>query len=103
MYEIVSKIYGQENICFHYRPEWLEGLEIDIFIANSNIAIEYQGIQHYKPLNHWGGEDGFIKQRTNDIRKRELCEQNGVRLIYFYYYEKITNELVIERLSPYIN
>jgi len=103
LYEIISNIYGKKNICFHYKPEDLEGLEIDIYIPELKIGIEYQGIQHFKPMNHWGGEDGFVKRRTNDIRKKGLCEQNGVHLIYFYYYEKITNELVIERLLPYIN
>ncbi len=103
LYDIIRNLFIKENVIFHYRAHWLERLELDIYISDLMIGIEYQGIQHYKPLEHWGGEPGFAKRRANDIRKKNLCEQNGIRLIYFYYYEDITEELVMERLLPYIN
>ncbi len=103
LFDYVDNIFKNERIYFHFRPDWLDGLELDIYVSSYNLGIEYQGIQHYKPLKHWGGEPGFAKRRANDIRKKNLCEQNGVRLIYFYYYEDITEELVMERLLPYIN
>ncbi len=102
LFEILSNTYGKENIQFHYRPEWLEGLEIDIYISNLQIGIEYQGIQHYKPIKHWGGEESFAIRRANDIRKKNLCQQHGTKLIEFSYLEEITEELVTQKLKPYI-
>ncbi|MCX4351767.1 MAG: hypothetical protein OSJ60_09020 [Lachnospiraceae bacterium] len=102
LYHIIRDLFVNETVFSHYRAQWLDNLELDIYINDYKIGIEHQGIQHFKPMEHWGGENGFVKQRTNDIRKRKLCEQNGVRLIYFYYYEELTYELVVERLSPYI-
>ncbi|RKI90481.1 hypothetical protein D7V94_13720 [Parablautia intestinalis] len=102
LYKIISQIYVNEKIYFHYRPEWLDGLEIDIYIPELNLAIEYQGIQHYKPLKHWGGEEGFVTRRANDIRKKKLCQVHGTKLIEFSYLEKITEELVAQKLEPYI-
>ena len=77
-------------------------MEIDIYIPELNLAIEYQGIQHYKPLKHWGGEEGFVTRRANDIRKKKLCQVHGTKLIEFSYLEKITEELVAQKLEPYI-
>jgi len=31
----------------HYRPDFLQGLELDIFIDELKIGMEYQGIQHF--------------------------------------------------------
>lgn len=103
LYHIVKDLLKSESVISQYRAEWLENLVIDVYIAEYRIAIEYQGIQHYKPLKHWGGEEEFIKRRKNDIRKKALCDANGVNLIYFTYEENITEELVISRLSQYID
>lgn len=102
LFRVVSDAFSDLSVISHYRPEWLQGLELDIYIEEYKIAIEYQGIQHYQPVKHWGGQEGFIKRRTNDIKKKLLCEQNGVRLIYFTYQEEITYELVVRRLLPYL-
>lgn len=99
----MNDILHEHSIIFHYRPNWLENLELDIYIEDINIGIEYQGIQHYKPMKHWGGEEAFLKRRINDIRKKHLCELHGTALIEFSYMDTITEELVKERLSKYIN
>jgi hypothetical protein len=102
LYDCVCAIWGSDDVRFHFRPDWLKGLELDIFVVSHNLGIEYQGIQHYKPLKHWGGEEGFVKRRANDIKKKNLCLNKGVTLVYFTYMDEITPELVYERLSEYI-
>lgn len=103
LFDYVNDILHEHSIIFHYRPNWLENLELDIYIEDINVGIEYQGIQHYKPMKHWGGEEAFLKRRINDIRKKHLCELHGTALIEFSYMDTITEELVKERLSKYIN
>lgn len=102
LYSIIAQNFNNYTIIRHYRASWLDNLELDIYIEELKTGIEYQGIQHYKPLKHWGGEEGFITRRTNDIKKQKLCEKNNVKLIYFTYQETITPEFVLERLSHYI-
>lgn len=102
LFEIIRDLFPDETIFFHYRPKWLYNLELDIYINDYNLGIEYQGIQHFKPLAHWGGEKGFIERRLHDLQKKSLCAQNKVSLVYFYFNENITYDLVIERLLPYI-
>lgn len=103
IHQIVRQLFPDFKITMHFRDSWLENLELDIYIEDINVGIEYQGIQHYKPMKHWGGEEAFQKRRINDIRKKHLCELHGTALIEFSYMDDITEELVKERLSKYIS
>lgn len=58
---------------------------------------ERQGIQHYKPVKHWGGEQKLKEQQEHDARKLKLCRENGVILVIVDYYEEI-NEHSIKSL-----
>lgn len=58
-----------------------KSLRFDIFIPSLNILIEYQGKQHYNPVNFFGGEEQFLKQKQNDLMKKEFCFNNNLKLI----------------------
>jgi len=99
LYYIIRSLIGQKTVLRHYRPEFLEGLELDIFIPHLNLGIEYQGLQHFEPLEHWGGEEAFRRTCERDKIKKQLCTLNNVKLTYFSYNEQITGEIVRERLG----
>jgi hypothetical protein len=61
LYQLVESNYPEHTIERHYRPGFLDGLESDIFLKDAEVGIEYQGIQHYEPVDHWGGEEGLEK------------------------------------------
>lgn len=68
------------------RFDWLKNkiaLSLDFFLPKYNIAIECQGKQHFQPVDAFGGEKDFLLTRERDKVKKELCEKNNVRLIYF--------------------
>ena len=75
---------------FQYHPEWLNGLYLDIFIPSINTAVEYQGQQHYEPIEYFGGEERFFDNKERDTRKQILCKNNGVTLLEWPYSQKIT-------------
>lgn len=52
----------------NYKPEWLKPKEIDIFIPELNVGIEYDGYYYHKDIKH-------------DIEKDDLCSKNNVRII----------------------
>lgn len=60
----------------------------DIYFLDYNIAVEYHGIQHFKPVDFFGGDDSFISNRERDIRKNNLSKENNCKLFYFTYKEK---------------
>lgn len=99
LYKLICVIFPSEVIEMHARPKFLGGLEVDVLLPNKRVAVEYQGIQHYRPIEHWGGEEAFRKLQERDKRKRELCEANGVWLVCFDYDEDLNEEIVRQRLS----
>ena len=72
----------------------------DIYFTDLNIAIEYQGTQHQKPVEYFGGEEAFIKGKERDERKKKLCVENGCKL--FYVYPDDDTKKFIKELKKYI-
>jgi len=99
LYQLVCQIFPKEKIYRHYRPDFLEYLELDVFIPHLNVGIEYQGIQHFEPVKHWGGKASLTKVVERDKKKKKLCTKNGINLIYFYYYEELSRELVENKIK----
>lgn len=82
----IRLMLNEQGIKYKYRERkihWLKGLELDFYIPDKNIAIECQGIQHFKPVEIFGGEEQFKHTIENDSIKRKLCEENGIRLLYY--------------------
>ena len=84
---------------YQYRPEWLGRQSLDLYIPSLKTAIEYQGIQHYMPIDFFGGEDALAARQELDRQKRQLCEANGVRLIEWPYSCEPTDKNVREALA----
>jgi hypothetical protein len=82
----------------HYRPPFLEGLELDLYIPDFLVGIEYQGEQHFMPIEQWGGEAALHDQQERDSRKGRLCKTAGVHLLYFDFEDELSSELVVKRL-----
>ena len=101
LYYIVKKLFPSLCVERHYRPDFLGGLELDVYIKELKIGIEYQGIQHYKPIKHWGGEKGLIELKKRDKRKRNICKSQEISIVYFRYDEDLNDEIVKDRISEY--
>ena len=103
VYEMVQQLYPKSSVIYQYRPEFLHigsrQLSYDVYICKQKIAIEYQGKQHYEPVEIFGGSDGFKKQRERDELKRFLSKKNGVKLVYINYWEDITQDLLREKIE----
>lgn len=98
LYQIVRNLYTSFDVLFHYRPNWLEGLELDIFVTDAKIGFEYQGAQHFYPVKAWGGVEALEKVRQRDVRKAALCKEHGITLITVDYTEPLTEEYIRSRL-----
>ena len=77
-----------------YRPEWLGLQSLDLYIPSIQTGIEYQGIQHYFPVSFFGGEEALAQRQELDKIKKQLCVNNGVRLIEWPYSTEPTAENV---------
>ncbi|MGA1870820.1 MAG: hypothetical protein ACMUJM_19975 [bacterium] len=103
LYKIVCLLFPSHKVIHHYRGKELQGLELDIWIPKLKIGIEYQGIQHYQVIEHWGGEEGLEKRKANDKRKKQLCKSLGYFLIEFKHNEELTEGYVKKKLQRLLN
>lgn len=76
------------NDCINNRP-----LRFDFAIFDKKeggdllFLIEYQGIQHYKPVQFFGGQKQYKERSINDNIKKYYCEEKGIKLITIHYQE----------------
>ena len=92
----IKNIYSDLEVIQHGRPTWLGRQHFDIWIPKLNTAIEYQGQQHDKPIEFFGGIEAFEKGVKRDLLKKEKCKENKVNLIEVregYDLNKIINEI----------
>ena len=70
----------------------------DFYLSDKNILLEYNGVQHYKPVERFGGLKEFLKLRQRDLAKLDLARKTGyIPLIISYRYctfEDIENFLL---------
>jgi hypothetical protein len=83
LYYKIKDQFPEFSIVHHGSPKWLGRQHFDIYFPNENIAIEYQGLQHYQPVEFFGGIEGFEKAKERDEKKKKLAEANGCTLLYF--------------------
>ena len=68
-------------------------LSFDFYLPDYSICIEYQGEQHYFPVEVFGGQEQFEKQIKHDKIKSDYCKQNNIRLLCISYDEDINEAL----------
>jgi len=85
----LSVLFGAEEVQRHARPLWLSPQHLDFLLPRFNLAVEYQGAQHYEPVEVFGGESGFEDLKARDERKRVLCTRMNLNLEYVTYEEDI--------------
>lgn len=100
LYHIVKSVF--DDAVFQYKTKWLGHQSLDIYIPSKNVGIEYQGLQHYQPVDLFGGEAQFLERQKLDKRKKQLCQKNNVVLIEWKYNEEITDENVRAKLKKWI-
>lgn len=72
-------------------------LRFDFAIMENNslkTLIEYDGMQHFKPIKYMGGIERFERQKLNDNLKNEYCRQHGIKLIRISYKEELEKEKI---------
>lgn len=91
LFENLKSYYKDYEILNSAKPDWLNfnkgrgHQHLDIYFPELNIAIEYQGKQHFEAVDKFGGKEGFITNQGRDERKRNFCLENNCELFYFTY------------------
>lgn len=101
-----SRSKFQKNVKDFLRPFWehdvvfeefrLIGsrLSIDFYNANKKIAVEVQGAQHLKYVEHFHKDRfKYLDQIKRDQKKLDFCENNGIKMVEIYPKDKVNKEL----------
>lgn len=65
--------------------------------TKDGMFIEYNGEQHYRPKELWGGEKQLRKQQKRDAALREYCRQEEIRLLEIPYTDFDRIEEILEQ------
>jgi len=70
-----------------------ESLRFDFYLPTENILIEYDGEQHFKAMNYFGGIEAFNRLKIRDEIKNQYCIDNDIQLIRIKYDESVEDRL----------
>ena len=76
------------NDCRNMHP-----LPFDFYLPELNVCIEYDGIQHYEPIKHFGGEEALTEIKKRDKIKTNYCNDNDITLLRIRYDEDVSSKL----------
>ena len=101
------------GITYDYQKhfKWLGQQSLDFYLPDYKVGVECQGLQHFFPVEYFGGDKGFKQTLERDKRKKALCEKHDIKLLYFgnvpncdtFLGEKVHDDVqyIIEYLNEY--
>lgn len=89
----IKEFLLKNNIDFIFQQTFKECrythlLSFDFYLPNKNICIEYNGLQHYKSIKHFGGDKDFEIRKIRDKIKQKYCEEKNIDLLIIKYNQK---------------
>jgi len=96
---LIKEYLDKNNIIFireHKFDEclYIRRLPFDFYLPEINTCIEFNGKQHYEPIDFFGGIDGFKKQVNRDNIKETFCKENNINLLKIKYDENPISKLI---------
>ena len=74
-------------------------LSYDFYLPEYNLLIEYNGEQHYKIIEHFGGRKRFLLQKHHDWLKRKYAKDNSIGLLIITYKDDSIEQILNERIN----
>lgn len=68
-------------------------LPFDFYLVDYNVCVEYDGEQHFKAVDYFGGEDGLLERQRNDLIKTNYCLLNNIQLVRIRYDQNVEEML----------
>jgi very-short-patch-repair endonuclease len=78
---------------------YINRLSFDFYLPELKTCIEFDGIQHFKPIKDFGGKIEFTNVQKRDSCKNNWCEENKIKLIRIKYDEINKIKSIIYRLK----
>lgn len=97
--EIIRKILEDNNIKFTPQKKYdncknILPLPFDFHLTDYDILVEYDGIQHFKPIDAWDGLEGLKMTKRNDRIKTNYCKKNNIKLFRIKYTDNVESKMI---------
>jgi len=104
---MIKKYFKDNNIKYNSQKtfdgcNYKYPLRFDFYLIEHNICVEYDGMQHFKPIDYFGGIDTFNYILLKDKIKNEYCKKNNIKLIRIKYDDNIIEKLINQLVFSYI-
>lgn len=93
------RLFLQSNKLIHSK-EWTipnTRLRCDFFLTEAHTIIEYDGRQHFQPIEMFGGEKAFKARQKRDSRKNAIAEKMGLKMIRIPYWDYDNIESILQK------
>lgn len=79
LYRQIDAAFNDVEVLQHTSPSFLGRQHYDVYLPSNKVALEYQGDQHHRPIDFFGGEEAFAKGIERDKKKKALSGKYGVK------------------------
>jgi hypothetical protein len=103
---IISKLLKSNNVNFIREKTFSKclspknrKLRFDFYLPDFKVLLEFQGEQHYKPINKsYKSISKFKRLKIHDNIKKQFCEKNNLKLIAIPYTFRNKLDILIPKL-----
>jgi len=81
----VREFLESNNIKYSQEVKLFDNYRFDFYLEDLNTVIEYDGKQHFEPVEYFGGLEGLKKTQERDKIKEDYCLKNDIRIIRIKY------------------
>ena len=97
LFHMLQRIVPNEKVVVEYPVG--ERLRLDIYCPAIKVGIEFHGRQHFEYVEHFHSDkQGFLDSQKRDLRKEELCAEQGIALVVFRYNDNLDEDVVFQRI-----
>lgn len=94
---IMKKLLPGEKIVNEFYLD--DKLRLDVYCPKYKLAAEYHGRQHfYYTAKFYDSQYEFLEAQKRDLKKIELCKNEGIALVVFRYNDQLTEDSVFNRM-----
>lgn len=82
----INRFLEENNIPFtpqqkFFDCKYVNQLPFDFYIHHLNLLVEFDGIQHFKPVDIFGGERAFNELTKRDATRTNFCKNQAINLL----------------------
>lgn len=103
---LVESILKEKDVKYYKQYKFADckniiALRFDFYLPDYNACIEYDGRQHFEPIEYFGGEKDFKAQKYRDEIKDTYCRNNNIKLLRLPYF--LNNDQIEKQILNILN